>query len=61
MEDKSSALVSFKRTKGRDAVSVHLNYEQPNSNTSLLTNQQLIEALRYGNTGYGVSIWGIQN
>ena len=46
MEDKSSSLVSFKRTKGRDAVSVHLNYEQPNSNTSLLTNQQLIEALR---------------
>ena len=54
MEDKSSSLVSFKRTKGRDAVSVHLNYEQPNSNTSLLTNQQLIEALRYGNTGCGV-------
>ena len=46
MEDKSSSLVSFKRTKGRDAVSVHLNYEQVNTNTSLLTNQQLIETLR---------------
>ena len=28
MEDTNSSLVSFKRTKGRDAVSVHLNYEQ---------------------------------
>ena len=44
MEDTDSKLVSFHREK--DSVNINLEYSEPNTNTQLLTNQQLLDAVR---------------